>query len=116
MTTQQRRTLVRSTKHERLIPAKDALNQGTLKEQMRRRLRGTTKTITIIGITKLDQAISSIEDTMCDLPGQVNDRSVQGTEVELSPRGGPIQSTIQGKELFFTVGWDKVGRQKIQMC
>lgn len=30
-----------------------------------RRLRGTTNTIRIIGITKRDQVISRLEDTMC---------------------------------------------------
>jgi len=115
MTTRQSRALDRDTKHERLNPTKDALSQSTIKKQVRGSLRGTTKTVRVESITKRDQAISGIQDAVCDLPGKINSRSVQRAEIKLSPRGGPIQRAILRRKLFLTVWRDKVGRQEIQV-
>ena len=108
--TRQRRALDRNTKHERLNPTKDALSQSTLKKQVRGSLRGTVR---VESITKRYQAIGGIKDTVCDLPGKVNNGPIQRAKLKLSPRGGPIQRTILEKGLFLTVRRGKVGRQKI---
>lgn len=86
MTKQNSRTQRRGKEHKRLKPGKNTNSQRTIKEQMLNRLHwGWTKA----GCRK----IGCVKDPMRNFPGQINDRTIQIEEKELTPSLGPTEST-----------------------
>ena len=91
MTTDKRRARGRVGEHKRLKPGQGALCERARKKQMRWRLKGriaATSSINII--TKANQTICSVQNTVCHLPGEIYDRTFKVETKELTPWGRPL--------------------------
>jgi len=82
-----------------------------MKEKMLKSLGDrTTEARCIKVIPKRSQSSSSIETTVGDLPGKINDLTVSVEEEKFPPRSRPIKDTKRRKELNDTVGGTQVFR------
>ena len=76
----------RSLEQDRLNPGNHTLRQRAGEERM---LQGlglkATKTRRVVRITKRNQTLRSVQDTMCNFPIQINYSSVQGQKEKRAP-------------------------------
>ena len=69
----------------------------------------TTETVRNDIITKTDEALGRVQDAVADPPAQINHRAVQGHQMNLFPRGRPIQMAKGWEKFPFAVGTAPVG-------
>jgi len=114
MTTNKGRSQWGRNEHQRLKPRKNTISTGAIKEQMLKSLRNwTTKTGSIKIITKRSKTSSSIKDSMCNLPGEINNLTVSVKKEKSPPRSRPTKDTERRKELHDTMSRTSVFRQQI---
>ena len=65
--------------------------------------RVTTKTESQDTITKGRKPVSGVQNTMSDLPGEVNNRTINIKKEELTPSSRPVQLAKGDRELLNTV-------------
>ena len=104
MTRQKRTKRQRKTKEQGMKPGENTGCQRTVKKQMFQRLsRVTTKTDSRDAITKGRKPLSGVQDTMSDLPGEVNNRTINVKKEDLAPGSRPVQLAKGDRELPNTV-------------
>ena len=105
LATRKGRTPRRKMKHKGLQPGQYTRSERTSKKQMRGSLiNRATKAMRVMRIPKQDQAVNSIENPVCNLPRETDNRPIKIKEAKLAPSGGPVEGAKNREKLFLTMG------------
>ena len=96
-------------------PGEDGLGKRAIEEQVNQSfINRTTKTHQGDRVAEGNKPARSVQNTMSNLPGQVNDLAIKIEEKELPPSTRPIQRAKLRNELFYTMWGYMSGGQKVE--
>ena len=108
VTTRKSRTPRRKMKHKGLQPGQHTRSERSSKKQMRGSvINRATKAMRVIRIPKRDQAVNSVENPMCNLPREIDNRPIKIKEMKLVPSGGPVKGAKKGRNFSSQMGQSK---------